>query len=266
MFTYMKKILRLVCVLFFLTGCVTSPESGRRALILTDEGYENALGLQAFQEVLKKERLSTDPKWNAMLARVGQRIAAAAKKPDYKWEFKLVESKEKNAFCLPGGKIAVYTGMMSVFENEAQMAAVIGHEVAHATERHGGQRMTLALGTQAALATAGAVIGGENSTKRSLILGALGVGATVGAVLPFSRDNESVADEVGLKYMARAGYDPNEAAKFWERFAKVGGGGGPSFLATHPSSEDRKENLRKRVPGVMPEYQASPKHGVGEKI
>lgn len=261
----MKRFSFFLAILFAVVACVTTPESGRRAFILTSEADENQLGDQAYREMLAKEHVANNPRWNEMLQRVGQRIAAASRKADYKWEFKLIDSKEKNAFCLPGGKVAFYTGIFPMFENEAQLAAVMGHEVAHATARHGGQRMTMALGTQLGLASASAILGGERSTKKDLVLAALGVGATVGAVLPFSRGNETEADEIGLVYMARAGYDPREASKFWERFAKESGGG-PTFLSTHPSSQGRMDNLRGRVGLVMPEYDRSPKYGTGERI
>ncbi len=251
---------------FLLLGCVTTPESGRRALVLTSEAEEAEMGRQAYAEVLSKERVANNPKWNSLLQRVGQRIAAAARKPGYGWEFKLIESKEKNAFCLPGGKVAVYTGIMTVFENEAQMAAVIGHEVAHATARHGGQRITVALGAQLGMTALGAVVGGEDSKEKQVLLAALGLGANVGAILPFSRSNETEADEIGLVYTARAGYDPREASRFWEKFAKESGGAPPTFLSTHPSSSSRQENLRNRVGSVMGEYDRSPKYGTGERI
>lgn len=262
----MKRLILSLMLAVSLFGCVTTPESGRRAFLLTSESQENQLGEQAYRETLAKERLANNPRWNAILQRVGQRIAAAAHKPDFKWEFKLIESKEKNAWCLPGGKVAFYTGIMSMFSNEAQLAAVMGHEVAHATARHGGQRMTMAMGTQLGLAAASAVLGGQDDTKKQLLIAALGVGATVGATLPFSRGHETEADEIGLKYMARAGYDPREASKFWAKFAKEGGGGGPEFLSTHPNSASRQANLEGLVGSVMPEYERSPKYGTGENI
>jgi len=261
----MKFFLMSALVSFLLLGCVTVPETGRRAFILTSEAEENQLGRQAYSEVLGKERLSTNHRWNQILQRVGQRIAAAANRPDYQWEFKLIESKEKNAFCLPGGKVAVYTGILSVCQNEAGLATVIGHEVAHATARHGGQRMTVALGSQLGLAALSAAIGGEDTSQKRLILAALGVGTTVGAILPFSRANEAEADEIGLIYMARAGYDPREAPKFWGRFAGEGGGT-PTFLSTHPSSESRTQALSAQVSRVLPIFERSPKFGLGEML
>jgi len=252
--------------LLVIFGCVTTPETGRKAFIITSEAEENQLGLQAYKEVLSKEPLSSNARWNEILQRVGTRIAGAANKPEYKWEFRLIESKEKNAFCLPGGKVAVYTGILSVMKNEAGMAAVIGHEVAHATARHGGQRITMAFGTQLGLAALSAALGsGENSTSKQLLMGALGLGAQVGAVLPFSRANESEADEIGLIYAARAGYDPREASVFWGRFASEGGKV-PTFLSTHPSSASRQAALQSQASKVMPYYDRSPKYGLGETL
>ncbi len=260
------KVVSLLSLLFVLAGCVTTPETGRRAFIVTSEAEENQLGLQAYQEVVRKEPVSHNAKWNAVLQRVGKRIAAAANKPQYQWEFRLIESKEANAFCLPGGKVAFYTGIISYLQNEGAMAAVMGHEVAHATARHGGQRITTALGTQLGVQALGAIFGGDDPQKKNLLMGALGLGAQVGVSLPFSRSNESEADEIGLIYMARAGYDPREAPRFWSRFAKNGGGSPPEFLSTHPSSTTREDALSQQLPQVIPLYERTEKFGTGERL
>jgi metalloendopeptidase OMA1, mitochondrial len=260
----MRKLL-FVPFVCLAVGCVTTPETGRKAFILTSEAEENQLGVQAFQEVLSKERVSNNARWTAILNRVGQRVAAAANQPDFKWEFRLIESKEKNAFCLPGGKVAFYTGIFGVAENEGALAAVMGHEVAHATARHAGQRMTLAFGTQLAFEGFNAILGGGNTTQKKLLLAALGVGSQLGAALPFSRANESEADEIGLLYMSRAGYDPNEAVLFWQRMA-AGGGGMPRFLSTHPPSEERSQALMSQMPRVVNVYDRSSKYGKGETL
>lgn len=249
-----------------LAGCVTTPETGRSAFIVTSEQEENQMGREAYAQILAKEKESTDVRLKNMLQRVGSRIAKASNHPEYKWEFKLIESKEANAFCLPGGKVAVYTGILPYARNEAGLAAVLGHEVAHATARHGGQRITMALGTQVGLAALQEIIGGKPSTQKNLLFAALGVGAQVGAVLPFSRGNESEADEIGLIYMARAGYDPREAPAFWARFAKLSEGAPPKWLSTHPPSNERQQALQNQIPKVMPEYERSPKYGAGEAL
>ncbi|NBY20102.1 M48 family peptidase, partial [bacterium] len=164
------------------------------------------------------------------MQRLGKRISIAANRPDYRWEFKLIDSPEANAFCLPGGKVVVYTGILKMAQNEAALAAVIGHEVAHATARHGGQRITAVLGAQLGMAAISELMGGESTHEKKLLLAALGLGANVGVVLPFSRSNEREADEMGLIYMARAGYDPREAPRFWERFGKSNGSSIPHFF------------------------------------
>lgn len=257
----------LLLFLFVLSaGCVTTPETGRRAFILTSESDEVALGSRAYRDILKKEKISNRSDWNQVIQRLGERISRAANRPDYQWEFKLVESEEANAFCLPGGKVAVYTGILKVAENEAALAAVIGHEVAHATARHGGQRITTALGAQLGMAALSELIGGTESPQRNLLMAALGLGANVGVILPFSRANELEADHIGLIYMARAGYDPKEAPKFWQRFATLGGSSGPGFLSTHPASSDRRGALERQLPSVMPIFEKSSKIGVGTRF
>lgn len=262
----LKLIWIAILSLLTLDGCVTTPETGRSAFIITSESEEAKLGQDAYREILSKERVSSNARWTAILDRVGTRIAAAANKPDFQWEFRLIESKEKNAFCLPGGKVAFYTGIFPVAQNEAGIATVMGHEVAHAVARHGGQRITLAMGTQVGLVALSAILGGDDrSPSKNLLLAALGVGANIGAVLPFSRANESEADDIGLTYMARAGYDPSEAPKFWSRFAS-GGSGTPTFLSTHPHSGDRQRALEAKLPQVMPIYEKSAKVGAGETL
>lgn len=248
-----------------LLGCVTTPETGRRAFVVTSEKEEAALGNQAYQQVLAKEKVSSNEKWTAVLHRVGKRIAGAANKPDYQWQFTLIDSSQANAFALPGGKVAFYTGIFPYAQNEAGIATVMGHEVAHATARHGGQRIALEIGTQLTFTGIMLALGKKEDRSKGLILAALGLGSQVGVALPFSRANESEADEIGLIYMARAGYDPHEAPKFWERFGKQGGGP-PEFLSTHPKSENRMRALQRQVPQVLSLYQTSPQYGAGEKL
>jgi len=241
---------------------VTTPITGKSAFIITSEQEEAQLGEKAYRETLAKSRLSSNAHMNAILQRAGKRIAAAAQKPEYRWEFKLIESKEKNAFCLPGGKVAFYTGILGSFKNEAQLAAVMGHEVAHATARHGGQRITMQMGTQLGFGALSTLLG-EDSQKKDLLLAALGAGATIGAILPFGRAHETEADHIGLIYMAVAGYDPREAPAFWQTFGKEGGGP-PEWLSTHPSPGNREQNMKRLLPQALPYYERSPKYGAGE--
>jgi len=243
-----------------LVSCETAPISGRSHLILLSPGEESKLGLQAYQEILKKEKISTDPALNAMLQRVGARIAAATGRTDYQWEFKLIENdKMVNAFCLPGGKVAVYTGILPLTRDEAGLAAVIGHEVAHATARHGAERMSQGLLVQAGLAVGAIAAGASNQSAGSTqaLLGALGAGATLGIILPFSRLQETEADRLGMIYMARAGYDPRAARDLWVRMGQASakmGSSTPEWMSTHPSNASRIRDIEAMLPEAMAQY------------
>ena len=225
---------------------------------------EASLGKQAFGEILKKEKESKDARLVGITERVGRRLAAVTTMPDLEWEFKLFETKQMNAFALPGGKTAAYTGLLTVCENEAALAAVMGHEIAHVTARHGAQRMTqqLVLSTTMSMAS----ISLANKDSRALILGALGLGAQYGIQLPFSRGNESEADQIGLAYMAKAGYDPREAVRFWTRFSQMKQGGQPpELLSTHPADATRIANLNRFMPRALAQYKnAKTQYGLGE--
>jgi predicted Zn-dependent protease len=242
-----------------LAGCATVPVTGRRSLNLVPASQEAALGDQAYQETLKNAKLSQDPKAAAMVRRVGERIAKVSDKPGLAWEYNLIEDpKTVNAFCLPGGKVAVYTGILPVTQNEAGLAVVLGHEIAHAIAKHGAERMSqqmlLALG-EISLDVA---MRDRPAQSRGLLMAAYGAGATVGVILPFGRSQESEADHIGLIYMARAGYDPREALSFWKRMEAQGGSQPPEFLATHPSHEHRIKDLEKWMPQAVAEYEKSP--------
>ena len=257
----MKRILLAALALLPITACITLPETGKSALLLTSSAQESQMGDEGYKEVLKKEKINKNPKWNAMIQRVGQKIAQQANQPQYKWEFTIIESKEQNAWCMPGGKVAFYTGIFPKLQNEAAMAAVMGHEVAHAVLRHSGQRITQSMIVGMGLSVA--QLSMSNSQYKDQLLGMLGAGATVGVVLPFSRGHESEADLVGLKYMAKAGYDPQEAVRFWQRFKSEGAP--PEFMSTHPAGETRIRDLNANMPTALAIYQASPKQiGLGE--
>jgi len=217
------------------------------------------LGVAAFQETKQQTPISKDASANEMLQRVGRRIASVASLPNAQWEFVVFESKEANAWCLPGGKVGVYTGILPITKTEAGLATVIGHEVAHATAHHGAERMSQQMAAQLGGSVAGAAVSGKSQTMQVLVGNAYGAAAQVGVLLPFSRKHESEADYIGLKYMARAGYDPAEAVAFWERFAEYnrqhGGSQGLSFLRTHPLDEKRINDLKAKLPEVQAEYQ-----------
>lgn len=245
----MKRTLSFLTALFLLAGCVSAPYTGRSQLMLVSEGQEIASGEQAYRQIMRDSVLSENSEALRIVRRIGERIAQAADKPDYKWEFRVVNDPEMvNAFCVPGGKVAVYTGIFPIARDEAGLAVVIGHEVAHALLRHSGERMT-----QSGILGAGMAIAGASGINAS-ILQALGLGASVGLVLPFSRSQESEADHVGLILMAKAGYDPTVAIEVWERMGRNEKGAPPAFLSTHPGYETRLQQLRSFMPEALRYY------------
>jgi predicted Zn-dependent protease len=241
-----------------LTGCLTVPETGRRQVMLISSQQEMQLGFSAFQQVKKETPASRDPAITAMVQRVGRRIAAVAELPGAQWEFVVFDSKEANAFCLPGGKVGIYTGILPITKDEAGLATVIGHEIAHAVARHGAERMSEGLLLQTGGGLLGAGLANSDPRTRVLVLTAYGLGAKVGRELPHSRAQESEADRIGLIYMARAGYDPEAAVAFWQRFGEhnrqQGGGGTPEFLRTHPLDTVRVQQLQQWMPEAKANY------------
>lgn len=238
-----------------LAGCQNVPLTGRSQLQIVSEQQERRMGLSSFKEILAKEKLNHDPVLNERIRRIGMRIAAATGRTDYEWEFRVIDDdKTLNAFCLPGGKVAVYTGLLPVAQDDAGIAAVIGHEVAHAIARHGGERLSQEI--LVAGATVATVVATQDSRKRDLYAGLLGAGAAVGFLLPYSRLHESEADRMGLIYMAKAGYDPRAAIGLWQRMAAEGKGKSkpPEFLSTHPADETRISNLRRWLPEALGYY------------
>ena len=249
-----------------ISACTTTPVSNRSALILIPKSQEISLGIQSYNEILKREKESEDTQLNQVIRRVGQRIASVSDMPKLEWEIKLIESDQKNAFALPGGKIAIYTGILSVAKNEAGLATVMSHEIAHVIARHGAQRMTQQMLLQGAMIGAGLSM--KNSTQKNIVLSALGVGVLYGFTLPFSRLHESEADQIGLIYMAKAGYDPNEAINFWQRFGQVKGGKGPpEWASTHPADVTRMQGLRSYLSRAKYDYQnVKVKYGLGQSF
>ena len=249
-----------------ISACTTTPVSNRSALILIPKSQEISLGIQSYNEILKREKESEDTQLNQIIRRVGQRIASVSDMPKLEWEIKLIESDQKNAFALPGGKIAIYTGILSIAKNEAGLATVMSHEIAHVIARHGAQRMTQQMLLQGAMIGAGLSM--KNSTQKNIVLSALGVGVLYGFTLPFSRLHESEADQIGLIYMAKAGYDPNEAINFWQRFGQVKGGkGAPEWASTHPADATRIQGLRSYLSRAKYDYQnVKVKYGLGQSF
>lgn len=238
--------------------CATAPVTGRSQLILVPEQQEIALGNQAYQQFLSqdKNKISKDPQLNAMVDRIGSRIAAVSNKPDYKWDFTVIEDdKTANAFALPGGKVVVYTGMLPYTKNDAGLAFVIAHEIAHAIARHGGERMSQQLLVQLGQQGLNVAIANRSPQAVQAITQGYGLASTVGVILPFSRRQETEADYIGIILMAKAGYDPREAPAFFERMlSKSDKQSPPVFLSTHPADQDRIRRLKELVPEAMKYY------------
>jgi predicted Zn-dependent protease len=203
------------------------------------------LASSAWTDLKKQEKISTDPKYTNRVNRVAPKIIQAAGGNPAEWEVRVFQSDDLNAFALPGGKIGIYTGILDLMENDAQIAAVIGHEVAHVNFNHSGERYSQSAAAQTALGAGSAIAGGSQTGAAAMQ--ALGLGAQVGLLLPFSRKHELEADKFGVRYMARAGYDPNEAVRFWEKMTAKKDGAPPEFLSTHPSDATRIAQLKREI-------------------
>ena len=247
-------------LLVVLVACTTAPISGRRQLNFIGENQLMQLSVSEFEKMKHEEKVSHDPAANALVQKVGRKIAAAANEhlPNAQWEFVVFDSPQANAFCLPGGKVGVYTGILPITKDEAGLATVLGHEVGHAAAHHGGERMSQQLAAQTGGQLLGVALSGADPRIQSAFQLAYPIGAQVGILLPFGRKQESEADRMGLTYMARAGYDPEAAVGFWERFsqynASKGAKGGPAFLRTHPVDEVRIQQIKQWLPEARAQY------------
>ena len=242
-----------------LVSCATVPETGRSQLLLVSPGQEAQMGFQEFEKLKKSVPISKDAAANAQLQRVGMRIAAVAPLPNARWEFVLFDKPDvPNAFCLPGGKVGIYSGILPITKDDAGLATVIGHEVAHAVARHGAERMSEGMLMQLGGQILEQATLGRSEASRTVLQQAYGIGSSVAVALPHSRQQELEADHLGLLYMARAGYDPREALSFWKRFAdynqKHGGGKQIEFLSTHPLDDQRIRQIEGLLPQAEMEY------------
>jgi len=261
----LRIFILLILLLNVLFACKKVPYTNRKQLALLPESMIVEMGLTNYNEFIKSNKLSTDEQQTLMIRKVGQRISKAAEEfmrmnnmssdiKNYKWEFNLIESSQVNAWCMPGGKIVFYTGILPYTLDESGIAVVMGHEIAHAIARHGNERLSQQLMvTMGGIALAVALQEKPEET-RNLFLAAYGAGATVGILLPYSRKHEYEADRIGMVLMAMAGYDPHEAIKFWERMANASKTKIPEFLSTHPTDENRIQELRKFLPEAMKFY------------
>lgn len=232
-------------------ACAYNEELGRSQVAFIPAGQMASLGSTAWSDVTKKEKVSSDPKYVDRLNRVAPKVLRAAGEDPARWDYKVFDSKSLNAFALPGNHFAVYTGIMDIMSNDDQLATVVGHEVAHVRANHGGERVSQQLGASVAMQAAQAAIGSGSQTGQ-LALGALGLGAQYGVLLPFSRKHELEADKLGILYMHRAGYDANQALTFWQKMGSSGGPKPPEIMSTHPSDTTRIAQIRTIIAGLPP--------------
>lgn len=251
--------LALALAAALVAGCATVPQTNRSQLLLLSPSQETELGLQAFEKIKRETPVSRESAKVRMVRTAGRRIAAVAPMPNARWEFVLFDAPDTaNAFALPGGKVGIYSGILPITRNEAGLATVIAHEVGHVIARHGAERMSQGLLVELGGSALSAALGSQASATRQLALQAYGVGAQLGVMLPYSRTQELEADELGLLYMARAGYDPREAIPFWRRFQAFNsrqGGRPPEFLSTHPLDDRRIARLEQLMPRAVAEYE-----------
>jgi predicted Zn-dependent protease len=252
--------------LLVLAACTTVPITGRSQLNLIPGSSMMSMSLQQYDKFLKENKLSTDKAQVAMVKNVGAGIQHAVERyfasmgmssrlAGYQWEFNLVEDEEVNAWCMPGGKVVVYSGILPVTQGKAGLAVVMAHEIAHAVAQHGNERMSQGLLAQFGGMALSEALAASPETTRNLWMSVYGVGAQYAAILPYSRLQENEADHLGLIFMAMAGYDPNEAVALWQRMAsQKSGAAPPEFLSTHPSDASRIANIRRLVPEAMRYY------------
>jgi len=260
------RIAVVISAAMLLVGCATVPITGRSQLSLVPHMQLVSLSSDAYKRLLDEEKLSDDTEKTRMVVEVGKRIAAAAEDfmrengmeaylKDYQWEYKLIEDDERvNAFCMPGGKIGVYTGILPIAKDEEGLAVLLGHEVAHAIANHGGERLSQLLLVNIGGVTLSRAIDRDKKKTRRLALAAYGLGTYVGFILPYSRFHEWEADRIGLILMARAGYDPRVAIPFWERMISQDRARLPEFLSTHPAPAGRIEAIREAIPEALTYY------------
>ena len=265
--THIKWLPIAAALLFFAYQYFTSekfvnPETGRKSHVGMSAEQESALGFQSYRQVLAQSQTIDSGPELEVVKRVASRLAAATGPAGGKfdWRVSLIRDQKVNAFCLPGGKIVVYTGIIPVAQNEAALATVLGHEMAHATSRHGAQRVLQQSLAQTALTGVAVSLSDMDYDKQRAVMGALGAGAQFGVLMPFGRAHESEADHIGLIYMARAGYDPQESIRFWQRMESTGSAQPPEFLSTHPSHGTRIQQLESWMPKALEEYNRAGQH------
>lgn len=263
-----KKILLFCGLVLLVVGCSRVPLTGRKQLLLVSDAEVLSLSQQSYSQYMTTAKKSTNVQATQMVYRVGRRIAAAVETylrnngmenelKGFAWEFNLIQDATPNAFCMPGGKIVVYEGILPYTRDEEGLAIVLGHEVAHAVARHSAEQMSRQVLANVGGEAVGIATAGKSAAMQGLAQQVFGLGAQVGVMLPYSRKNESEADRIGLIFSAMAGYNPQAALGFWQRMAAMGSASSPEFLSTHPSDESRIKDLQKEIPKAMKYYKGT---------
>lgn len=258
----MRKITVLLAIAFLLVSCGTVPLTGRKQILLISDAELVSASLSQYDDYMKTAPLSTDRAKTATVENVGKRIAAATESylkqnglekelANFQWDFKLVKDNQVNAFCMPGGKIVVYEGLLPLTASDDELAVVIGHEIGHAVAKHSNERMSQEMVAQYGAAILDAALSTKSSAIRSLGNTVFGLSAQVGMMLPYSRQHEYEADHLGMILMTLAGYNPESAISFWQKMSAKGSGGRSDFLSTHPSDEKRVAELQRRLPEMV---------------
>ncbi|HBL18868.1 MAG: hypothetical protein A2X36_12140 [Elusimicrobia bacterium GWA2_69_24] len=256
----MNRAVALIALAALCCACQSVPYTGRSHIMLVSDGKEKDLGAQAYKEILAKAQLSPDQADTELIRKVGLRLSQVAEKPDFQWEFNLISDDQQiNAFCLPGGKVAFYTGILPVAQGEDGIAVVMSHEIAHALARHGAERMSQGMIVNAGGQLLGAAVGARSPQEQKLYREFYSVGTGVGFMLPYSRKHESEADKIGLILMAKAGYDPAQGLLFWKRMEEATSKGRKDdplakFMSTHPTSVDRQRQIQDWLPEIKRQY------------
>lgn len=257
----MKYLFSFLFALLLITGCTTVPLTGRRQLNLVSDSEILSLSNQSYQDYMKTAKRSSNASQSAMVRRCGQKIQKAVEQyfksqgqsallNGYEWQFVLVADKTPNAFCLPGGKVVVYDGILPYTQNETGLAVVLGHEIAHAVAKHSNERISQQMLVQTGGSILDALVGTQSSATQSVVASVYGLGANYGVMLPFSRKQEYEADKLGLIFMAMAGYDPQEAVSFWSRMSSKTGSSTPEFMSTHPADANRIAYIKSVLPEI----------------
>jgi predicted Zn-dependent protease len=261
----LKFFVAIVLIQAIAISCATVPITGRKQLNLYPESDMVAMSLTQYNKFIENNKLSDNNSQSAMVKRVGEKISKAVEEyfgdhgmkkrlEHFKWEFNLVEDDTPNAWCMPGGKVVIYTGILPITKDETGLAVVMGHEIAHAVARHGNERMSQQMTVQLGGAALSVAIDEKPEKTQNIFMAAYGIGSQIGYMLPYSRTHESEADKLGLIFMAMAGYNPEESVDFWRRMSDQGGQKPPEFLSTHPSDETRINDLKEFMPEAMKYY------------